>query len=338
MILAPQWLNTACYRYPIVVLPRGAASPIIILILLVLASWLLAIQPVAGEKPLVVATTSVLGSVINDLAGDEVELIILVSPTICPSHYDVKPSDVYAISRAKLIFYHGMEGWLSQLYEASGSSAELIKISGGWSTPNGIRRYYEEVAGALSSRLGLDVSARLEQRLMELDEAAQKIMNEARNRGASSINVIAMKWQRDFVEWLGFRIAGDFGPPEKVSSADVEKLVKIGRENDVAVVVSNLQSGIELGENLAGMIGAVHVVLSNFPGSDPETKTLIDLMRKNAEKLLGSLDMLEFRRDLSRARAEAEFYRALSYCLAAVAAAESIILAYVLVVRRWRRA
>jgi ABC-type Zn uptake system ZnuABC Zn-binding protein ZnuA len=318
------------------VLPSRALLPNIPLIFLILAGLLSAVQPVAGEKPLIVATTSVLGSVVEDLAGDQVEVIILVSPAICPSHYDVKPSDVYAISRARLIFYHGMEGWLNQLYESSGSKAELVKISGGWSTPEGARKYYEEVASALRSKLGIDVSARLEQRLRELDDVARQIMDKVSSQQASSIKVIAMEWQRDFVEWLGFKVVDTFSPPEKVSSADVERLVRAGVENGASLVVSNLQSGVELGETVAREIGAIHVILSNFPGSDPETKTLIDLIRRNAGSILGSLDMLAVKRELSRAVGEAELYRALSYILATIVAAESIILAY-LVVRRWRK-
>jgi len=320
----------------VMVLPNRTPFLSISLILLALAGLLLAAQPVMGEKPLIVATTSVLGSIVEDLAGDQVEVVVLVNPTICPAHYDVKPSDVYAISRANLVLYHGMEGWLNQLYESSGSRAELVKVSGGWSTPEGARRYYEEVAEALRSKLGIDVSARLEQRLKELDDAARQIMDEARSRRTSSIKVIAMEWQRAFVEWLGFEVVDTFGPPEKVSSADIERLVRAGVENDVALVVSNLQSGVELGETVAREIGAIHVALSNFPGSSPETKTIIDLIKRNAESMLGSLDMLAVKRELSRAVGEAELYRALSYILAALVAIESTILAY-LAVRRWRK-
>ena len=57
----------------------------------------------AGEKPVVVATTSVIGSVVKDLAGDRVDLYVIASPAICPAHYDIKPSDVYTFSNANLI-------------------------------------------------------------------------------------------------------------------------------------------------------------------------------------------------------------------------------------------
>ena len=280
------------------------------------------------EKPIVVATTTVLGSVVEDLAGDRVQLIVLVNPSICPAHYDVKPSDAYAISEAKLIFYHGMEGWLKQLYEASGSEAKLVQVSGGWATPDGVASYYQRVAEALKEELGLDVSDRLEARLRELEDVSKDVLEEAERSGVSEVRVIAMSWQRGFVEWMGFDVVGEFGPPEKLSSADIEELVAAGRENGVGIVVSNLQSGVEVGGMIARELGAVHVVLSNFPETDPETKTLIDLMKHKSDKLLEAVKLLEVRRGLESAEAELEFYRSVSYSLVAVSLIEAAVIAY----------
>jgi len=317
------------------VLPKiRLAAAAFLVVSLVLAGFWAACQPIAGEKPLVVTTTSVLGSVVKDLAGDQVEVVILVNPAICPAHYDVKPSDVYAVSEAELILYHGMEGWLKQLYETSGSHAVLVKISGDWATVDGIKHYYQEVAEALSSKLGLDVSKRLEQRLGELEELAQQILHEAESRRTSSVKVIVMSWQKGFLKWMGFNVVGEFGPPEKLSSADIEKLIAIGRENDVGIIVSNLQSGTEVGETLARELGAVHVVLSNFPESDPETKTLIDLMKKKADKLLEAVTLLNVKKALSKAESEIELYQALAYTVIIIAAIEAAALVYLLTARR----
>lgn len=90
--MIPEW----CYQ-------RGRPLSIS-LVFLVLISTLSSVQPIASEKLLIVTTTSVLGSVIEDLAGYQVEVIVLVRPTVCPAHHDVRPSDIYAVSRVKLIF------------------------------------------------------------------------------------------------------------------------------------------------------------------------------------------------------------------------------------------
>ncbi len=312
--------------------------PLPLLLLALIALSILGVTAAAEvegeEKPLIVASTSVLGSVIEDLAGDKVQVIILVNPSICPAHYDVKPSDLYAVSKAELIFYHGMEGWLMQLYNASGSRAELIRVSGGWSTIEEAKSYYRQVGEALESKLGLDISEKLAERLKELDDVAENVLEEAQAKGSSSINVIAMSWQKPFVEWLGFRVVGEFGPPERLSSSDIEELITLGEKNEVTIVVSNLQSGTEVGEAVAKEIGAVHVVLSNFPGSDPETDSLADLIKANAEKLLGAISLHQLRVSLMKARSEVEFYRVGFYSLAVVVAVEVAAILYL--VRRLR--
>ena len=306
-------------------LPRWALP--ILLIILLLANGLAA-AAAAEEKPLVVATTSVLGSVVEDLAGDQVQVIVLVNPSICPAHYDVKPSDLYAVSKAKLIFYHGIEEWLMQLYNASGSKARLVKVSGGWSTIDEAKSYYQQVAEALESELGLDVSEKLGERLSELDRVAEEVLGEAEKESTSSINVIAMKWQRSFVEWLGFNVVGDFGPPERLSSSDIEKLISLGKEKNVAIVISNLQSGTDVGEAIAREIGAVHVVLSNFPGSSPEAKSLADLIEGNAEKVFKAISLYQLKRMVMEMRDEVEFYRVGFYALLVVAVVEAAGIAY----------
>lgn len=304
------------------------SRPTAILTLLIALS-LLALTASAYEgKPVVVATTTVLGSVIEDLAGDRVQLIVLIDPTICPAHYDVKPSDVNAIADAKLILYHGMEGWLSQLYEASGSRASLVQVSGDWGTPEGIAAYYRRVAEALEEELGINVSDRLEERLGELERVSETILEEAEAEGVSGVRVITMSWQKSFVEWMGFDVVGEYGPPEKLSSADIEELIAAGKEHGVEIVVSNLQSGLQVGERLARELGGVHVVLSNFPGTDPETKTLIDLLKRRAGELIEAVKFLEVRRQLQSVKADLEFYQSIAYILGAVAVVEAGVVAY----------
>ncbi|RLG01295.1 MAG: hypothetical protein DRN49_01585 [Thaumarchaeota archaeon] len=289
----------------------------------------------AEEKPIVVATTSVIGSVIEDLAGDKVDLYIVVSPAVCPAHYDLKPSDVYIFSKASLIFYHGFELWIEDLYEASGSKAKLVKISGSWNTPDGIKSYYRNVALKLEEELGIDVSNRLNEILPKIDSIANEIKSNAEKAGVSKVKVIAMKWIEEFVKWLGFKVIADFGPPEKLSSADVERLIEMGKEQRAALVISNLQSGVDFGESLANDIGAEHIILTNFPWTDPDLKTLIDVLMRNSEELIKGAKLYQIRLMTIRLERELEFYKILSYCLIAVAVIEAIFLAYM--VRRVRR-
>ena len=284
----------------------------------------------AEEKPVVVATTSVIGSVVKDLAGDRVELYVIASPAICPAHHDIKPSDVYTFSKASLILYHGFEPWVKDLYEASGSKAKLFRVSGPWNTPDGIKSYYKRVASVLRDELGIDVSDELKEVLPKIDSLAEKLKSEAGRTEVSKVKVIAMKWVEGFVKWLGFDVVADFGPPEKLSSADVEKLVETGKREKVILVISNLQSGIKFGESLASEIGANHIILTNFPWTDPDLKTLMDVLERNAERLMIGVELYRVRSVTSKLESELNLYKVLGYCLIAVAVVEAIFLAYLL--------
>ncbi|RLG07365.1 MAG: hypothetical protein DRN68_05485, partial [Thaumarchaeota archaeon] len=179
-----------------------------LLIILLLASMIGSV--LAEEKPVVVATTSVIGSVVKDLAGDRVDLYVIASPAICPAHHDIRPSDVYTFSKASLILYHGFEPWVKDLYEASGSRAKLVKISGPWNTPDGIKSYYNKVASVLKDELGIDASDELKEVLPKIDSLAEEINSKAEEAGISKVKVIAMRWQKGFVKWLGFNVVADF--------------------------------------------------------------------------------------------------------------------------------
>ncbi|RLG86070.1 MAG: hypothetical protein DRO18_04925, partial [Thermoprotei archaeon] len=101
-----------------------------VLIPLILAMLIVSVTPIvtsSNEKPTVVCTTTVLASIVEDLASDLVNVEVIASPTICPAHYDVRPSDVEKVRQASLILYHGFEPWIEDLVKASGSGAPMVK-------------------------------------------------------------------------------------------------------------------------------------------------------------------------------------------------------------------
>ncbi len=292
------------------------------------------LRPLHEDKPLVVCSTTVFGSIVQELAGDSVDVQVIVSPSICPGHYDVKPSDVYAVREASLIFYHGFEPWVESLVEASGTNATLVKISGSWKTPSGAENYYRGVADALEEYLGLDVSDKLDEALSEVNQTLSEIREEFQELGANQTNVICMLWQVDFVSQLGFNIVEKYPPPEMLSPEDVSELISVGKSEDVALVIDNLQSGTEFGEYLAEQIGAVHVVLTGFPGIEPGISNLTAMYLWNAEQLSTALEHHELMVELSSVRSSLRVYSTATYCLIAVVVAEAVVIAYALKVRR----
>jgi ABC-type Zn uptake system ZnuABC Zn-binding protein ZnuA len=88
----------------------------------------------AQEEPLrVVATYSILGDIVQNIAGDNIELTVLVGPDGDSHVYEPTPQDAIALAEANLIFENGLEfeTWLNDLYESSGSTATRIVVSDG---------------------------------------------------------------------------------------------------------------------------------------------------------------------------------------------------------------
>ena len=312
---------------------RSTLFPAVICLLLLIVE---PVPTISAEdpKPTVICTTSVLGSIVEDLAGDEVDVVIIASTSTCPAHYDVRPKDVEAVMKASLILYHGMEAWLEKLVETSGSNATLVKVSGTWNTPEGAISYYTHVAEILNEYLGLDTSERLERSIENINSTAEHLKERAEEKGVEKVKVICMTWQKPFVSWLGFNVILEYGPPEKLSSSDVAELVETGKKEGAMLVISNLQSGIAVGKYIADDIGAIHVVLTNFPDPDEGLLNLSHVFMHNAESLLKAMEEYELMQEMRALKRSLHFYIVLSYSFAVIAAVEAAILIYLLALRR----
>jgi ABC-type Zn uptake system ZnuABC Zn-binding protein ZnuA len=88
-----------------------------------------------GEKPEleVVVTTTFIGEVVNQVAGDIPQVTVLLEPGQNPHSYQPTPQDMVKITRADAIFANGfdLEEFLDDLLDGSGTEAELIVVSEG---------------------------------------------------------------------------------------------------------------------------------------------------------------------------------------------------------------
>ena len=254
-----------------------------------------------GEKPIIVCTTNVLGSIVKQYTGNQTDVVVLTQPGLCPADYDMKPSDIYAVSKAEALFYHGIKGesWLDGLIEASGNTnITKIEIPGPWNTPTGAKNYIRWIGGNLSQILSTDFNETMNSMLAEIDNACNDILNEAESLNVASFKVICMKWQSQFVSWVGFNVVAEYGPPLWLTTADVQNLTDTAKREQVALVIDNLQSGTDVGATLADECNGVHVVLSNFPDAVPGTDTLAQMFRYNAKQLFDGVKIWKNTKDL----------------------------------------
>jgi zinc/manganese transport system substrate-binding protein len=86
-----------------------------------------------AQKIPVVATYSIIGDMTQQVGGDLIALRTLVGPGGDAHTFEPTPEDAQALTDARLIFENGIafEGWIDDLYTASGSSATRVVVSEG---------------------------------------------------------------------------------------------------------------------------------------------------------------------------------------------------------------
>lgn len=94
----------------------------------------------AGRKLRVVSTTTIVGDVVANVAGDAVELSVLLPVGADPHVFTPTPQDVAKISQADLIFANGagLEEFLAALLESAGAKEKTFELSHGVQLLEGI--------------------------------------------------------------------------------------------------------------------------------------------------------------------------------------------------------
>lgn len=102
-----------------------------ILTLLLFAAW--GLTATAQDKPLVVATTSILQDITQTIAGAHLDVRSLVPIGGDPHLYEPIPQDAITITDADLILTNGLtlEGWLNEFIANAGTSARVVVTTEG---------------------------------------------------------------------------------------------------------------------------------------------------------------------------------------------------------------
>ncbi|MGB5926359.1 MAG: metal ABC transporter substrate-binding protein [Dehalococcoidia bacterium] len=251
----------------------------------------------------IMAGSSLITNIIQDVAGDKVETRTLIPPGVCPGHYDVKPSDIEALANSKALFIHDYQEYFQNIAGAIEAAENpdlvitVLNVTGNWMVPAVQAEAVDKIAQALGE-IDPDNAAYYEGKAAERAQAilakGEEVEDRLSEAGVEGVKVICADMQAGFVIWAGFNTTAIYGRPEDLSLADVEQLVTDAIEAGVAVVIDNLQSGATAAsETMAQDIGAVQVTISNFPGGFENTETWEKTIDKNVDLLLEALNEWE---------------------------------------------
>jgi len=248
----------------------------------------------------IMAGSSFITNIIQDVADGKVETRTLIPPGLCPGHYDLKPSDIEALANSKALFIHNYQQSFQNIVGAieAAENPDLIivaiNITGNWMTPAVQAEAVSKIAQALGE-IDPENAAYYQDKATERAQAiltkGKEVEGRLREAGVENVRVICAAMQEGFVRWAGFDVVATYGRPEDLSVAQMEELVAEAIEAGVALVIDNLQSGATAtSETMAQDIGAIQVTISNFPGGLENTETWEKAIDRNVDSLLEALN------------------------------------------------
>ena len=251
----------------------------------------------------IMAGSSLITDIIQDIADGKLTAYTLIPPGTCPGHYDVKPSDVETLANSRVLIIHNWQQNMKNitgLVEAADNPDLVIKVIDVPDMPM-VPQIQAETIDKIAQALGeIDpenaeyYQERAAERTQAILAKGEEVKDKLQDANVSGVKVLCVEYQAGFAEWAGFDVVATYGRPEDLSVADVEQLVTDAREAGVALVIDNLQSGTTSNsEAMAQDIGAIQVTISNFPGGLENTETWEKAIDKNVDLLFAALDEWE---------------------------------------------
>ncbi|MGR2740229.1 metal ABC transporter solute-binding protein, Zn/Mn family [Billgrantia sp. Q4P2] len=85
----------------------------------------------AAANPKVVASFSILGDLVNQVGGNDIELVVLAPAGAEVHEWELTPDNFIALEDADLVFYNGyqLEQWMRQVHATVGNRAPLVALA-----------------------------------------------------------------------------------------------------------------------------------------------------------------------------------------------------------------
>jgi zinc transport system substrate-binding protein len=234
-------------------------------------------------KPMVIATTTHIESILESIARDHVSSTVLVQGGTCPGHFDIAPEHVVRLEKADMLIMHGWEQWAARAIEAADNEQlQVIKL-----TANGnamipeihtsLAKEITKILCQMDSVNCTDYTSNLETHLQSVTDSVRTVKD--LTSPLNNLPVVCSEQQEALLTWLGCSVVAKYGRPESMTPARLLHVAESAERAGVRVVVDNMQSGPEAGRALAEDIGAPHVALSNFPLNGSYEQTLLNNIR-----------------------------------------------------------
>jgi ABC-type Zn uptake system ZnuABC Zn-binding protein ZnuA len=277
--------------------------------------------PARADGPLkIVASTGIIGDLVNQIGGSRVEVTTILPANADPHEFEPSPKDVATLQDAKVVFIHGLglDNWAQDLIDNSGADFSVVTVTDGvetvnrlggdgddvdphvWFDPTKVAQMTANIAAGLSAADpdGADAyNARLavyQQNLAALD---QQIVDRIALIPADQRNIVtnhdALGY---FADRYGLNIVGTvipgLSPGAEPSAQEVAALLQTVKDQHVSVIFAENTVSPKLAQQLASEAGitVVDTLYSDSLGeAGSGADTYIGLMQTDTQTIVTAL-------------------------------------------------
>jgi len=233
----------------------------------------------ARVRTIVTSDTILLDMVASLLPPRGYSIEAILPPGQCPGHYDVKLADIEKMKRATLnVSFRGIS-FMDRAGLDERTQLVIDTEDRNWMAPDSYIYGLKLLAHRLAKHFPEDnaeIARRKEDAIRKVRTQTDTLIQKIKGAGIFGKPVIVSSMQKEPLEWMGFRVVGEYGRPEAMSARQVVRLARIGRDSKAIMVVDNLQSGPDAGKGIAETLRAPHVILTNFPSEKGYLATLTE--------------------------------------------------------------
>ncbi len=246
---------------------------------------------VPERGPEIAVTNSYLASVTRDLGGEDLDILCLAPPGMCPGHFDLSPAQVRQLRSCRMLLLFDFQRQIEQRLvrlQRGGLKMNVVQSTVGLCVPDTYRAACEEVCRMLSREYP-EKAAVFAERLAAIEQRLEGLSAELRNSvvdsGHLEAKVLTSNHQSRFAEWLGLEPVATFVGSDLETIANVDHCLRKAAGHEIRFVIANRQEGTALAEALADRLHARAVVFSNFPELTQGVAGFDRLVRENVHLL-----------------------------------------------------
>jgi len=267
---------------------------LIILSMLVLAGGM--VPSLRAENERIACGNSFLAALVTHLLGEEVACILLVDAEENSKREHMLSADILdELKHSRLLLYHPFQSWLIRKMDHLEISKPIrvpLRSRFNLIVPDDYLRAAKDLRQELSKyfpEYTTYMSERFEELCEQVKMAETETLGKVRKSKIMGLPCFAVRSQKRYVEWLGFKVVATFSDTEELTDAKLDELQEKAEQFKVWLVVGCRQDqGMKIAEEIATAIEGQAVNLWGAPmvGMDGKTYSWQYLLDENTQMLL----------------------------------------------------